>query len=167
MVQAVIFDWGDTLMRDFPDRPGPMAFWPTVEIVDGVKEVLKGLNRSLVCCVASNAGASDGDLMGLALERVGIRRYFRYLLTSKELGVAKPDPLFFIEVAKRVGAAPSACIMVGNDYVKDIIGAKQVGMHTVLLCDGADRPHADYVIHTMYELPGVIRRLLSPGAARF
>jgi len=27
MIKALIFDWGDTVMRDFPDCKGPMADW--------------------------------------------------------------------------------------------------------------------------------------------
>lgn len=165
-MKAIIFDWGDTLMRDFPQYPGPMASWPVVEVIDGAAEALEGLDRSLVCCVASNAGASDAALLGQALERVGIRSYFDHLFTSKELGAAKPDPRFFIEAATRAGAAPNQCVMVGNDYVKDIIGAKQAGMRTVWLDVGAsgsaEHPHADHIIRRIDELPGLIRALLGP-----
>jgi FMN phosphatase YigB (HAD superfamily) len=165
MVKAIIFDWGDTLMRDLPNWQGPMAFWPEVEIVDGVTEALEALAPSLVCCVASNAGASDAELMGLALERGGIRANFHHLFTSKELGAVKPDSRFFTEALQRIGVAPNECVMVGNDYEKDIAGAKQAGLHTVWLVAGASVPaesgHADYVIRRMDELPGVIRRLVN------
>lgn len=165
MVKAMIFDWGDTLMRDFPDMQGPMAFWPVVAILDGVAEALKLLDGSLVCCVASNAGASDAELMGLALERAGIRVYFHHLFTSRELGAAKPDSRFFMEAANRIGVEPNECVMVGNDYVKDIVGARQAGLHTVWLDVDASGPaenrHAEYVIRSMAELPGVIRELLN------
>lgn len=162
-MKAVIFDWGDTLMRDFPNLPGPMAFWPTVALVDRVKEALDGIDRSLICCVASNAGASDAELMGRALDRVGIRTYFDHLFTSKELGAVKPDPQFFRAIADRLGVGPSECVMVGNDYAKDIAGAKAVGMCTIWLdTDQAGRgeqDHADFVIGTMAELPHTIRSL--------
>lgn len=162
MVKAVIFDWGDTLMRDFPGMQGPMALWPAVEIVSGAAEALRALDhRSLVCCVASNAGDSDAELMGLALERAGIRSYFQHLFTSKELGSAKPDPRFFIELASRLGLAPGECVMVGNDYQKDILGARAAGMQTVWLRgDAVQETHADTLaISRMDELPGAISHL--------
>lgn len=163
MIRAAIFDWGDTLMHDFPEMQGPMAYWPTVAVIEGVSEALKGLERSLVCCVASNAGASDAELMALALERAGIRQYFQHFFTSKELGASKPETRFFEEVARRVGVQPQECVMIGNDYVKDITGAKRAGMHTVWF-----NPHtsqsvfhsdADFVIVSLTELPGVIQKL--------
>lgn len=159
-VRVVIFDWGDTLMRDLPGREGPMAFWPEVELVSGAKEALAGLDPGLVLCVASNAGASDAALMGLALERGGIRGYFTHLFTHRELGAAKPDVRFFTEAARRAGASPEECVMVGNDLERDIRGARRAGMKTVWLAPagGADG-EADVVIRSMRELPEAIRRL--------
>jgi hypothetical protein len=95
ILKAAIFDWGDTIMRDLSGFTGPMVNWPHVEIIDGVKEALETIHRELICCLASNASDSDAVKMGLALERVYIRRYFRYLFTSKELGARKPDIAFF------------------------------------------------------------------------
>ena len=161
MSKAIIFDWGDTLMRDHPDIPGPMASWPTVELIPGAAEALAALDPFLICCVASNAGASDAELMGQALDRVGIRTYFHHLYTSKELGAAKPEPRFFTEIASRLGVTPAECVIVGNDYAKDIAGAKAVGMRTVWLkgdeAQPAEAPHADVIIRSMAELPNVIR----------
>lgn len=165
-VRVIIFDWGDTLMRDLPGQEGPMAFWPTVELVPGVKEALAELDPGLVCCVASNAGVSDAALMGLALERGGIREYFTHLFTHRELGAAKPDVRFFAEAARRAGAAPEECVMVGNDLERDIRGARRAGMKTVWLAPEGDSgrrsdvpSQADVVITSMRELPQAIRRL--------
>lgn len=96
-------------MRDFPDMHGPMAYWPAIEVVEGVTGALQNLARSVICCVASNAGASDAELMALAFQRAGIRGYFQYFFTSKELGASKPDRRVFNEVARRVGVPPSEC----------------------------------------------------------
>lgn len=38
--RCVLLDWGDTLMRDFPEFSGPMAAWHHVEAVPNVREVL-------------------------------------------------------------------------------------------------------------------------------
>jgi len=166
-IKAIIFDWGDTLMRDYPGEPGPMATWPRVEAVPGAGEALTALAAAgLQLAVASNAGASDAELMGQALARVGLRRFFAHLWTSKELGASKPAPEFFCEAARRAGVEPHECVMVGNDYGRDIVGAKAVGMHTVWLATGTDgeavaAPAADVVIADLERLPvalDVIRR---------
>lgn len=168
MPRAVIFDWGNTLMRDFPEYSGPMAGWPRVELIAGVAEALDALPGGLIRCVASNAGASNVELMGRALERAGIRWHFQHLFTSTELGAAKPAPRFFTEVARRIGVPPGACIMVGDNYRNDICGARAAGMLTVWLrtdeAVGPGEPTAAHrVIGAMADLPRVIRELVGRG----
>lgn len=157
--KVVIFDWGDTVMRDFAEFPGPMVDWPRVEMIDGVEESLATISSHFTICLASNAGNSNAKLMGLALERVGIRDYFTHLFTSKELGYKKPDPNFFIEIASRLGVNPSECIMIGNDYEKDIVPSKMVGMKTILYNETSiEEPWqlADLIIQSMNEIIDLI-----------
>lgn len=157
--RVVIFDWGDTVMRDFTEFQGPMVYWPRVEIIDGIEECLEKISPHYITCLASNAGSSDAYLMGSALERAGIRDYFNYLFTSKELGTMKPDPNFFKEIAARLGVDPSECIMIGNDYEKDIVPSKIVGMKTVLYTEtNIEEPKqcADIIIQSMGQIPGVL-----------
>ncbi|MDO0825754.1 HAD family hydrolase [Desulfosporosinus nitroreducens] len=152
--RVVIFDWGDTVMRDFSQFRGPMVFWPQVEVTEGLAESLPEIHRLFSICIASNAGDSDAMLMAQALERVEIRRYFDFLYTSKELGSAKPSPKFFQEIVDRIAVRPEQCVMVGNDYEKDIIPAKMTGMKTILYQKNlSSRPSlADATIQSMYEL---------------
>jgi len=159
-VKAVVFDWGDTLMRDFSEFQGPMAYWPRVEVVAGVVDILKQLHRQLMCCVASNAGDSDAELMGLALARGHIRHYFHCLFTSRELRAAKPDPVFFREILRKLEVEPQECVMVGDDYLKDIVPAKSVDMWTVWFSEAPvtiPTPCADVVINSMKDLVTAIR----------
>jgi HAD superfamily hydrolase (TIGR01509 family) len=161
-IKAIVFDWGDTLMRDFPEYQGAMVHWPRVEVIPGVSEALSQLHERITCCVASNAGDSDAELMGLALARVGIRQYFHHLVTSRELGATKPDPAFFREVLQRLGIEPQACIMIGNDYLKDIAPAKSVGLHTIWFSEAPvaePAPCADAVIHSMKDLVAAVMKL--------
>lgn len=53
--RCLLFDWGDTLMRDFPQFSGSMATWPKVEMVDGADEVLQLLGTSWQLALATNA----------------------------------------------------------------------------------------------------------------
>src|ERR1039457_3783240 len=69
--------------------------------------------------------------MGIALSRVKLRHYFHYLFTSRELKANKPNPAFYSEIIRRLHLEPENCIAVGNDYVKDIVPAKSIGMQTI------------------------------------
>lgn len=157
--KVVIFDWGDTVMRDFTEFSGPMVDWPRVEVIDGIDKSLPVISSHFITCLASSAVDSDAELMGLALERVGIRGYFTHLFTSKELGYKKPDSKFFLEITSRIGVNPSECIMIGNDYEKDIIPAKMVGMKTIFYTEvgiAGPKQLADIIIHSMDEIIGIL-----------
>ncbi len=130
-IQIIIFDWGNTLMVDFPFYNGPMAYWPKVELMPGVEKVLEYLYIRIPLCVATNAGYSNTLLMRKALNRCNIEKYFTFFFSSDDAGgIKKPDPQFFFSLSKYIGIKPSFCLMIGNDYEKDIIGAKRIGIKT-------------------------------------
>lgn len=153
MKRLIVFDWGNTIMRDFTNLPGPMCDWPHVEWVPGAEEALRYLSQSYKLCIATNAGYSDTIAMRKALNRIGAEVYFNWFFSSKDLNIRKPDPLFFYTIAQTCGFKPSDSVMVGDSYTNDIIGASEAGFTTVLLSgtDG-DYPEADYLINTMHEL---------------
>lgn len=160
MLRALIFDWGGTVMAD-SGEPGPMYLWKEVSWVPGARQALSQLT-SYVRCIATNAGISDTTAMRKALVRVGAESCFDHFFSSKDLGYAKPDPMFFHVISKRIGIPPSDCIMIGNSYSKDICGAKRVGMRTVFYNPGHAQgpfPDADFVIHDLSLLPELIASL--------
>lgn len=55
-------------------------------------------------CVAS---ASSASLMEVCLERLGVRKYFRFLLSCEELHTSKRQPDIYLEAAKRFGSVPA------------------------------------------------------------
>lgn len=58
---------------------------------------------------------------------------FALVTTYENCTSSKPNPAYYLDVAKRVGADPTECIMVGNDVDDDIIPAKSLGMQVFLL----------------------------------
>jgi len=156
-ITHLIFDWGDTLMVDDATQIGAMAFWSEVFACDGVLELLPRLSAEYVCTVASNATDSDANLMRKALARVELAEYLTHFVTSKELGVKKPAPEFFVSAAQAIGALPENCVMIGNSYSSDVCGAKAAGMATVLItCEVGEYPLADYVIETFGDLARIM-----------
>lgn len=159
MITHIIFDWGNTLMRDFPEKPGPMCEWDHVELMPEVVETLSYLAEKYVLTVATNAGESNTEQMVMALTRVNIEGFFIFKYSSKDLGYNKPDPRFFEEVCKQSGFKPEESIIIGNDYNKDIVGAKAVGMQTILYNHEnytGDTTAADHVVGDLGEVLGVV-----------
>lgn len=131
MIKHLIIDWGNTLMRDFPEKEGSMCDWEYIELIDAVAETLNYLSKKYTLTVATNAGISDTSMMKKALQRGGIEQFFTNFFSSKDLGYAKPDPRFFSSVCKLSGYEFSETAMIGNDYRKDIQGAAINNIKTV------------------------------------
>ncbi len=160
---TLIFDWGDTIMRDY-DLPGPMSGWEKVSWIPGAEKVLKILSEKYSCIIATSADHSGTDEMIAALKRVEANKYFHHFFSSQELGFKKPDPGFFNSIAKKLSLDPSNCMMIGNFYEKDIVGAKQAGMQTVWFNESKNKGQfdsgsfsaADEIIFTMESLSDII-----------
>ncbi len=61
------------------------------------------------------------------------RSDFDLVTTYENCTTSKPNPAYYLDVAKRVGADPKDCLMVGNDVSDDMIPAESVGMQVFLL----------------------------------
>lgn len=154
MIKALIFDWGDTVMRDYASN-GPMYSWAKVDWIPGVKELLKKVSDKYVCIIATSAEHSDTNDMKKALKRIGADVYFQEFYSQKELGFKKPDPRFFEAVISKAGLSSNECVMIGNIYEKDIIGAKSTGLKTIFFNENnvsGDFPLADITLHQMNEI---------------
>jgi len=130
-IDAVLFDWGNTLMVDF-GLDGPMCDWPRVEAVDGARETLEALSARYLLFVATNGECSGAMEVIAALDRVGLGCFIKAVYAQKDLGFGKPDTHFFNAICRKEELAPSRCLMVGDHIDKDVRGALQFGMQAVL-----------------------------------
>jgi putative hydrolase of the HAD superfamily len=160
-VTTLIFDWGDTVMIDH-GFPGPMSEWKKVDWVPGVEEALSILTREFSCIIATSAPHSGRKEMMEALTRVGADKYFKGFYAANEMGVRKPDPGFFRAILLDLDCKPERSISIGNIYEKDITGARDAGMKTILYNNAGQHgpfPKADTVIRSMEDLVGAVRAL--------
>lgn len=67
------------------------------------------------------------------LERMGIADRFAVILTSEAVGVGKPDPRIFVHAAATMNTAPDRCVHVGDDWMRDVEGARGAGFNPVWL----------------------------------
>ena len=59
---------------------------------------------------------------------------FEIYTTYETSTFCKPNPAYYLEVARSLGAAPEECLMVGNDANEDM-AARALGMDVFLLTD--------------------------------
>lgn len=156
-ITHLVFDWGDTLMADDPNIKQAMYLWDKITVMHGVTETMPYLHGKYVCTVGSNAGESDALAMKKSFERVNLDGFFDYYFTSKELGARKPDTGFFESIVQKIGASAENAVMIGNDYEKDISGAKKAGLKTVLITtENGNYPDADFVVKSFDDIKCIL-----------
>ncbi|MHB0875802.1 MAG: HAD family hydrolase [Anaerolineae bacterium] len=164
MLRALLFDWGDTVMRVLP-YPGPMAAWPEVAAMPGAQAALAALHGRYRLALATNAADSGAGEVRRALARVGLDDYFDLVLTARELGARKPSPGFFRAALQALGCDATEVAMVGDDYEADILGAKHAGLLTVwidrrsLTGSTVAYPAADRRLSSLEQLPEALEEL--------
>ena len=111
--------------KDIPLKPGAQVY-------------LKALHRKgVTMCVAS---ATAEDLMEACLTRLGVAKYFSFLLSCETVGAGKNRPDVYWESAKRLGAEPAE-IAVYEDALYAAETAKSAGFYTVAVRDDSNQLH--------------------------
>lgn len=91
------------------------------------------------------------------LRDLGLAPYLDTVTYSFEAGAEKPHPNIFRNALARACALPERVLMVGDSYEADYLGARQVGLHAVLLCREGPAPHPCPAIHTLDDLQTVLK----------
>ncbi|MDR0878422.1 MAG: HAD family hydrolase [Treponema sp.] len=89
------------------------------------------------------------------LEYMGLGGLWEVVCCSERIGRLKPAAEPFAELARRMGVRPERLLYVGNSLRYDILGARQAGMQTALICSplpGKRRSRADFVFHDYRQL---------------
>jgi putative hydrolase of the HAD superfamily len=94
-----------------------------------VREVLDVLYERYPLALVTDAQSaySRGELY-----KVGLLDYFDPIIVSGDHGFRKPDRRLFQFVLDGLGVAAENALYVGNDVHRDIFGAREIGMKTVL-----------------------------------
>lgn len=112
-------------------RPFPGA----VELLDRCREA----GISLAICTNKLEALSVK-----LLAELGLTRYFRAVIGSDTLGIAKPDAAPYLEAVRRAGAEARRSLMIG-DSETDILLARAAGVPVIAVSFGyTERPVADF-----------------------
>jgi HAD superfamily hydrolase (TIGR01509 family) len=102
------------------------------------------------------------------IDVLGLRPHIDGLFLADEMNMVKPDPEIFRHVCRTLGSEPARTAMVGDRYDRDVIGAGQVGLFTVLvdvhaipIPDGAVPP--DAVVSSIADVLGVLPLIRARG----
>lgn len=131
----------------------------------GMRTVLERLTQTgYKLGLLSNAG-DEANVQRL-IDNVGIRTYFDPIRISAALGIRKPDPRPFLQIAEYWDLSPGEIVMVGDLLEADILGAQRAGMHTIWLSEAAPPEEGiqpDFTAVNLGEVPDLIDRLGEGG----
>lgn len=131
--------------------------------IDGNRETVEtllsnGFNVGIATDPVTKAVAVDFRLRWAKIED------FSYCLIThgENMHAAKPHPAYFEEILGKCDAKPREVVMVGDDLLQDISGAKTVGMQTILVKTGVKRNlnvKPDFVAESIREVPDILIKL--------
>lgn len=133
MINTYLFDWGDTLMVDFPNANGKMCDWEVVEAVSGAKETLEALSIHAKIYIATGAANSTALEIQRAFERVGLNQYISGYFCKANVGLSKGTPEFIKAILAKINEPIDNIAMIGDNFDKDIKPAISAGIQAFWL----------------------------------
>ena len=76
-------------------------------------------------------------------QRLGLAEYLDFCVNPQQAGCEKPHAPIFRAALDRSAVAPEEALHVGDQYRSDVLGARAVGMQSVLLDRGGWHGHVD------------------------
>jgi putative hydrolase of the HAD superfamily len=137
------------LVRVIYPRPGSWQLYP--DALSALQDLQRRNWRQLML---SNHVPELGDI----LRSLGIDRYFEHILSSARTGYEKPNRLAFQLAVQEIGPASNVCI-IGDSYVADIEGARQVGIRGILVRNHDQR--AEYFSESLFTVPAILDKIIS------
>jgi putative hydrolase of the HAD superfamily len=139
-------------------REASLVLYPHVNLT--LTELLR---RGLKLAVLSDAPCREAWLRLCYLQ---LQHVFNSVITFEDTGLKKPHPATFQKVLSVIECDPGETMMVGDWPERDLVGAREVGMHTVFARYGfvfsrepIGNEGAEYVIDDIRQIIGIIDSL--------
>ncbi len=149
---------GSSLDPSLVSRTYLNALSESVYVFPGVPELLRRLAERFSLSIVTN-GLTSVQKPRIAASQIS--PYFRSILISEELGIAKPDPEFLRLAMETLGAEDRReVIIVGDNPSSDIAGGMNAGIDTVWYNPSGKEidPHfkPTYTVSSLEEIPGLL-----------
>ena len=129
--------------------------------MDGAVELLETLSGEYRLYLATNG---TSNVQKSRISSSDISKYFQGIYISEDVGYNKPDKRYFEACFKDIpDFDPTETVMIGDSLTSDIKGGINAGIKTVWFnYEGKSRDDGivpDYEIHSLDEIPGLMRRM--------
>lgn len=99
------------------------------DLVEGAFQVLEYLHdRGYKIHILSNGFE---EVTHRKCELSGIHNYFQTITSADEIDIRKPHPQIYEYALKKANAKPEESMMIGDDWIADVEGAKSFGLQVI------------------------------------
>ncbi len=99
------------------------------DLVEGAFELLEYLSeKGYQLHILSNGFK---EVTSKKCELSGIKNYFRTITSADEIEIRKPQPEIYEYALKKSGAKKEESVMIGDDWIADVEGAKSFGLKVI------------------------------------
>ena len=139
-----------------------------MEHMSAIPEALSEFEKlGIPMYVLSNSGFTE-EALSIALERMGIRKYFKKIWSSADYGRIKPSADFFEMAIENVlldypHKKREDIVFIGDTYGTDVIGANRVGLDVIWINHKKENNVDDLPVHCIYstcELAEMVKSLM-------
>ncbi len=130
------------------------TFRPHARPAPGLKALIEQCHAAAIpMAVASSAMSKNVEFV---VDALGLRSYFRLVVTGDEVTHPKPDPEIYLKTAGKLGLEPAQCLAFEDSFV-GIDSAKRAGMKCVAIAstfprEELSRTPADLVVKSFEEV---------------
>ncbi len=151
---VLFFDCGDTLVDESTQMMNDSGDVISARLFEGAREMLMCSyhNGYRMALVADGRVASFRNIF----RELGLEHLFEKWIISEELGQEKPARIMFETAMEQMGLSgqdAERIVMIGNNIKRDILGANQVGIRTILQ---SETPRYPMEVDTPEEMPDYI-----------
>ena len=118
-------------------------------------EVLKYLQDKYALHLITNGFA---EVQWLKIEHSGLKPFFEHIIISEEVGTQKPAKEIFEIAMERAKTNADECIMIGDNFNTDIVGARNAGMDQIFFNPKKNRKRepVTYEVNSLIELKDIL-----------
>lgn len=103
-----------------------VKFYENLKCYDGVYDFIKWLKSNMIGIVILTDYETEHQIQ--KLKHMNLLPYIDKIITSEEVGKEKPSKQMFLTALHKVSAKPEEVIMIGDNYEKDILGARNMNI---------------------------------------
>ena len=107
-------------------------------LIPGSLSLIKFLKRNYRLTIITNGFE---DIQHKKINNSGLKNYFDQVVTADKVGFKKPNPKIFKKALKKNNLDPSNCLMIGDTFEADILGAIKINMKAIHFNSNNEKKH--------------------------